>query len=128
MKKVILILLILFPFVIANCYSANYKSESRKDIDLKQKTTTTVKPKDTKAQNIDIHAVIDEKIIEVTSNIDISDLNIQIEDEQGNIVFDNTLSISKFIFFPIYIGDYKNGNYYIEIKFKNTNIYGEFSL
>ncbi len=74
MKRCILTLLITYSLFTVNCYSINNENESKKEINLRQKAVDNVKPKSTKNLDLPIFAIIDDRYIEVTFNIDISDL------------------------------------------------------
>jgi hypothetical protein len=128
MKKIIFITLALFNFITEKSHCINTQCEIKETIYLRQNSIHNVKPKSTGPHFSPIHATINEDIINILFNIDIQNLNIHIENKEGDIVYDNTLSAPASTILPISIKGYESGEYLIEIKYEDTNLYGTFYL
>ncbi len=128
MKKGILLTLFSLSFIVEDNYGINTIGETEKTITLKRGELHQVEPKSVGVVYLPIHATIDETIIEISFDSNIQDLTIYIENEQGEIVYDNTLSVLDSTILPISIEGYNSGYYVIEIKYGNTTLYGKFSI
>ncbi len=126
MKKRIILTLLLSLFIEYN-YGKSSITETE-NIILIKKDSHQVKPKSSASINIPIHATINSSFIEISFDYDIQNLNIYIENRQGDIVYDNTVSVSASIILPISIEGYNSGDYTIEFKYGNTILYGEISI
>jgi hypothetical protein len=127
MEKGILLTFFLLIFAIEYNYGKSSIIETEKII-LKNGKSHQIEPRSAGIANLPIHATLNESVIEFSFDYDIQDLNIYIENEQGEIVYDNTVSASASMILPVYIERYESGKYFIKVRFKNRFIYGEFDL
>lgn len=127
MKKGILLTLLLLIFIVEYNYGKSSIIETEKII-LTNGKSHQIEPKSAGAVNLPIHATLNESVIEFSFDYDIQDLNIYIENEEGEIVYDNTLSVSASTMLPIYIEGYESEDFIVNINYENVTLYGAFDL